>query len=182
MFWFCGWNGIGNTPVFWFLLISTCTVSRLSPFPFPQWGGLVDKVLGAETARTDDSNWSQGYSLSCNIMISNKHVGTGRSQSSRASVYLQEVLSDCLCITPSFAYKTVFSAQKFFLLLLHSTGIGSAQTKVRVVSCSLGSTEHRKLHVYSLSAFQTERELHITWYYSKLFCYKFKKDELTPNW
>lgn len=67
------------------------------------------------------------------------------------------------------------------MLLPHSTGIRSEQTKAWVRNSSPGSTHHRKLHVYSLSAFQRERELCITWYYSKFFWYMFKKGEFSPK-
>lgn len=67
------------------------------------------------------------------------------------------------------------------MLLPHSTRTENEQTKVQVLSSSLGPTHHRKLHVYLLSAFQRERELCITWYYSKLFRYMFKKAEFTPK-
>lgn len=67
------------------------------------------------------------------------------------------------------------------MLLPHSPRTENEQIKVQVLSSSLGSTHHRKLHVFSLSAFQRERELSLTWYYSKLFWYMFKKAEFTPK-
>lgn len=138
---------------------------------------------GAETARTDDGNWSQGYSLSRNIKISNKRMGTERSH--RAAGH-QSTCKRCwvtaVALPPPLLIKQYSQPRRFFFLLLpHSIGIGSAQTKVWVLSSSPGSTHHRKLHAYLLSAFQREKELCIIWYYSKFFWCIFKKGELTPK-
>lgn len=167
--------------MFWLLLISTCITSRPSPFPTLPHSSV--RWLGGQDAGSrDDNNSSEGYSLSCNIMTNNKNWAQGGPRE-QLVISLLVRGAEWFSLHHSFLclWNSIYLNPGAFLPLPHSTGIGSHQTKAQVLSSSPGSTHHRKLHVYSLSAFQWERALCSTWYYSKLFWYMLKKPELTPK-
>jgi len=72
--------------MFWLLLHSTGTVSKLSFFlalfrsaPSKQIG--VGKKLGVDTAGTADANWAKEYSIPYNIKLSNKTAVVGEEKS-----------------------------------------------------------------------------------------------------
>lgn len=59
--------------MFWLLLGTACTASRLSSLPpaFPQASRLeVGKRLGVDTAGTANLNWPKGRSILHNVMLS----------------------------------------------------------------------------------------------------------------
>lgn len=163
-------------PVFWLLLIST--LHSLKTFSISHYAPLLSEVAwwtrSWEQRQPGQMMALDQRDIPCHV-ISQSAICLFAQRDLRERVGITVLVGGaewCLCITitPSFAYKTVLiSTQEVFLLLPHSTRTGSEQTKVRVLSSSPGSTHHRKLHVCSLSAYQRERELCITWYYSELF-------------